>query len=469
MFLKEMTAERGAFAKEPSSNTTYPMKSMHLRSMQDLLRHTMGMSHTAAATTAFRAQRHDHPRSYMRKFLQAAIKDQIDEYRMQNFAKFGLDIEVLPTPNAKRMKLPVEHFGEATIGYHSYSFCPKHNAEPSKTLRVRLHQGGIQVHFCAYWRPLSAYLNEVSTDWTYSAAPSTELSRQCYWWMSNGKSFDIMNLPGEIRNAIFDFAFPAEAHPFHASECAKRGRLVPNFGHSHTALMRTNKQLYQEASDRFYKMTTFTIGNRQLFSKTLNNRFLRDRLRHVRLSLTHSEYLDLFSSKPWDLSTKPYAKWQLREMPNLTSLEIHIGAPSRIPTKVWFEGACQITAVNMIMDAAWPSIRGLPVTITGYVKDSQKKAIEAHVQSERNTYALFGAWCRDIGKRCSLSAYDDWVEWMMAEEHGGVRLDGEPCVEAEAGEDNKLQWNCMTTQDLRMVMWCSCEKRCSLDTWDPAD
>jgi hypothetical protein len=233
--------------------------------------------------------------------------------------------------------------------------------------------------------------------------------------------------------------------------------------------MRTNKQLHQEASDRFYKTTTFIIDFRGLFSKTLNNRFLRDRLRHVRLSLTHSEYLDLFTRNAWDASTKPYVKYQLRKMPNLESLEIHFGATSRIATKPWLEGACQRTAVNMIMDAAWPSIRGLPVTITGYVKDSQKKAIEAHAQLERNMYALFGAWCRDVGKRCSLRAYDSWVEWMMAEKQGGVRLDGEPWGEIEDEEDTRLHWNCMSTRDLRALMWCTCERRCALNKWDPAD
>jgi hypothetical protein len=405
----------------------------------------------------------------MRKFLQKAIENQIDEYKMQSFAKFGLDIEVLSTPNAKRMRLLVEHIGKVTVGYHTYTFCPLHNSEPSKTLSVRLYHGRIQVHFCGSWRPVSAYLDELSTEWTYPAAAPLELSRQQRWWDSNGKSFQIMKLPGEIRNKIFDFAFPSEALPFHVSECAKRSRLVPTFGHSYTALMRTNKQLYDEASDRFYKTTTFTIGKRYLFSKTLNNSFLRGRLRHIRLSLTHSEYLDLFSAKPWDESTKPFVKHQLREMSNLTSLEIHISPPSRVPTKTWLEGACQRTAVDMIMDAAWPSIRGLPVTITGYVKDSQKKAIEAHVKSERNMYGLYETFCRDIGKPCSLGAYDSWVEWMMAEKARGVRLDGEPWPEVEADEDNRLQWNCMSTQDLRMLMWCSCEKRCCLEEWDPAD
>ena len=471
--VEDMTAAPPKSTQEPSPNTAPKMKSKHMLSVRDLLRNQMGMSDTAASATALRAQRNDPPTAFMRKFLHAAIENQIDEYKKQSFAKFGLDIAVFPTPNGMRLKLLVEHFGEVTVGYHSYTFRPNHNAEPLKTLRVRLFHGGIQVHFCGSWQPISAYLDEISTDWTYPAPQHLELERQYYWWRSNGKSFEITKLPGEICNAIFDFAFPSEAQPFPSSRCLKRGRLVPTYQRSYTALMRTNRQLYQESSDLFYKTTTFSIGHQKLFSKTLDNRFLRDRLRHVRLSLTHSGYLDLFSSKDEDFSTKPCVKHQLREMSNLTSLVIHINPPSRITEKVWLEGACQKTAVNMIIDAAWPSIKGLPVTITGSVKDSQKKSIEARVRSERTLYLFFEAWCRDVQKSCSLRAYDAWMEGMRAEEQGGVRLDGETCADVRETETETetetLWWKNMSTQDLKLDLWCTCEKRCSADDWDSAD
>jgi hypothetical protein len=231
--------------------------------------------------------------------------------------------------------------------------------------------------------------------------------------------------------------------------------------------MRTNKQLSREASNWFYNTTTFTFDYCHLFSKTFNKRnpFLRDRVHHLRLSLDHSEYLDLFSPQAWKVFTKPYVKRQLREMINLKGLEIHFRAPSRIATKTWLEGACQKAAINMIIDAAWPSIKCLPVTISGYVKDSQKREIEARVQSERDAYALFEAQCRKIGKHCSLLVYDRWVNGATAEEkeQGGVRLDAEPWAAVDAEESEALQWTCMSNQDLREIMWCTCENHCCLD------
>ncbi|GAB7332314.1 hypothetical protein MBLNU13_g04145t1 [Cladosporium sp. NU13] len=467
MFLKDTIAEHDKPSQTPSHNTTHGLKSMQMLSVLHLLRDRMGMSHAAASDVAILLPKHDSPGAYMSTFLHAAIEEQIDEYRKQSFAKFGLEISVYPSHNARQMELYVEHFDRVTVGYHSYVFKIQHNNTPKKAMHVRLHRGSIQVRFCDSWQPLSAFLDEIRTAWTYPESLELQLDRQYKWWSANGKFFEITKLPGEIRNAIFDSVFPSEEHPFPTSK--KNNRLAPKYQHSYTALMRTNKQLNQEASDRFYRTTTFLIEHPPLFSKKLNKGIRLDRLRSVQLSLDHSQYLDLFSTKPWAVSTKPYVKRQFREMSNLESFEIHFSAPSRIATKTWLEGACQKAALDMIMDAAWPSIRGLPVIVTGYVKDSQKKAIESHIRSERSRYASFEAFCRDIGKRCSLHAFDSWVEWMMAEKQGGVRLDGEPLVEKEGEGSERLEWNNMATQDLRELMWCSCEKRCSLDDWDPAN
>ena len=469
MFLKETTAGPHDLLQKLPSTMSPKMNSEQLSSILHLLRDKMGMSHAAASDIALHVSKHNSPVAYMSTFLHAAIEEQIDEYRKQSFAKFGLMVSVFPTSKAKCIELFVEHFDKITVGYRSYVFNIQHNNTPEHPLHVRFHRGSIQVRFCSSWQPISAFLDEISTTWTYPESSDRQLERQYNWWKANGKSFKITQLPGEIRNAIFDCAFPAEAQPFPSTR--KNNLVAPTFQRSYTALMRTNKQLHQEASNWFYNTTTFTIDSRHLFSNTLHdkNHFLRDCLRHVRLSLTHSEYLNLFSPKYRDISTTPYVKHQLRKMSNLKSLEIHFQAPSRFATKTWLEGACQKTAIDMIMDAAWPSIRGLPVIIAGYVKDSQKKAIEAHVQSERRMYALYEAFCRDMGKQCSLHAFDSWVEWMMAEKQGGVRLDGEPWIEDEGEGSERLDWNNMTTQELRELMWCRCEKRCSLDNWDPAD
>jgi hypothetical protein len=65
------------------------------------------------------------------------------------------------------------------------------------------------------------------------------------------------------------------------------------------------------------------------------------------------------------------------------------------------------------------------------------------------------------------------MEGMRAEEQGGVRLDGETCADVRETETETetetLWWKNMSTQDLKLDLWCTCEKRCSADDWDSAD
>lgn len=449
----------------PPPTMPLPARFEQLKSINKFLKHTLGMTKVAAAATTLRWERHDSQAADMSTFIHNAIESQIDDYRKQSFSKFGIEIAVFPPAKAKRQKVYVQHFGNVVVGYHSYEFQPNHNTKPSKTLRVHIFQGTVQVHFCGSWQPVSAYLDEVGTHRTYKDSPQNELDRHYYWWRANGKSFDIMKLPGELRNAIFDSVFPSEARPFPASRCRGRGPMVPTYRHPCTALMRTNRQMRREAGDRFYQMTTFLIEYRQLFSPTLNNRILAERLRHVRLELTHSGYLDLFHFEREDETTEPYVTHRLRDLSNLTSLEIHIAPPSRATEKTWLEGACQKTAVDLIVNAAWPSIRGLPVTFTGFIKDNQKKAIQARVQAEKALYDYFKAYSLASGNSSFLRDYHEFADKMMAEEQGGVRLDGR----AWGDEKEKAEWECVSGEDLEAALWCSCKTRCTWEEWDPRD
>lgn len=341
MLFKEMTAEHYGVSQTLLSTKSHDLKMKQTSSVLNLLREKMGMSHAGASDVAMHVPKYNPPAAYFSTFLHAAIQEQIDEYRKQTFSKFGLVVSVYPSRNAKQMEVSVEHFGRVTVGYHSYTFNVQHNKTPEKAMHVRLHRGSIQVRFCGSWQPISSFLDEIGTEWTYPECMKSQLRRQHDWWNANGKFFEITRLPGEIRNAIFDFVFPSEAQPFPTSK--KNDRLAPTYQHSYTALMRTNTQLSQEASDWLYQRTTFSIEHPPVFPRRLENGFPLYRLRRVRLALGHSQYLDMFSGKPWIMSDQPYVKRQFREMSNLECFEVHFSAPSRIATKTWLEGACQST------------------------------------------------------------------------------------------------------------------------------
>lgn len=436
-----------------------------LKAIQDLLRTVLGMSAKSAAATSWKWQTSGSQPAHASLFIHKAIERQIDEYRAQDFDKFGIEIAVYPATNAELIEVQLPSIGKLAIGYDIYVFRSCHNEQPPKSLRVRLSRGNIQVSFCGSWHPISAYLDEIATNRTLDYESQLDYDRQYYWWRTNGKTFNIMKLPGELRNAIFDFAFPDEAHPFPTNKCRNRRFMLP-FDHSCTALMKTNRQLHAESSERFYQTTTFLLEHRQLVNKVLNNKFLTTRLRHLRLDLTHSAYLDLFHYRPQDTESHTYIKRQLRELTDLQSLEIHIQAPSRIAEKSWLQGACQKKAVKMIIEAALPSIRGLPVTFTGYLKDSQKADYQDRSAAARESYLGFKAFTLAAGVDSSLSAFDDLAERMESEERGGVRVDGQEWGPAPPPD---FEWTGMTLSGLRDAMWCSCKTRCRRDTWDPTD
>jgi hypothetical protein len=435
--------------------------------IRDLLRNTLGINKIATSHTIHKLKKQKTQKDqidYMGNFVHDAIIAQIDEYRNQSFAKFGLEIAVYPPKSAEHIVHPFGTFGEVIIGYVSYSFRHLHNEEPTKKLPVRITRGTVLVFFCHSWQPVSAYLDGVGTDRTKEQPRHLQLDQQYHWWRSNGKSFNISKLPGELRNAIFDCVLPHETRPFLNDKCRKRGPIVPTFKYPCTALMLTNKQMHREATDSFYHMTTFLIEHRQLFDKTFNKYIIKARLRHARLDLTHWGYLSLFQFQHKGLSSKPFTKYQLREMSDVTRLEINIQPPSRIAEKTWLEGACQKTVVHIIFEVAWPSIKGLPVTFTGYIKDSQKKAFEAHLKAERDSYEIFKACCLGHDTLGSLHSYDDFVRRTIAEEQGGVRLDGKPWED----QVEEVQGSGLSAQDLEIALECECELECTLEGWNQA-
>lgn len=117
------------------------------------------------------------------------------------------------------------------------------------------------------------------------------------------------------------------------------------------------------------------------------------------------------------------------------------------------------------MNAAWPSIRGLPVTFTGFIKDSQKKAFRARVQAEKEPYDYFKACSLASDDSSFLRNYNEFANKMMAEEQGGVRLDGKAW-----GEENKVaDRGYVSGEDLEAALWCTCKTRCTFEEWDPKD
>lgn len=270
-----------------------------------------------------------------------------------------------------------------------------------------------------------------------------------------------MKLPAEVREMIFEHVWGTviEPYPTNSSwKLTKLGKMSRKLRMPNTKLLLTSRQVAAEASNILYMRTSFHIQHYGVLKALTSNIEQRSRIRHLELALSHDEFTTLFSTEHIRRDRKAGTEqvgfgWPalaLRSM-KLSSLRLVIGAPSLVPKSGKFDGACQRIAVEMIMEAAWPIIRGHPLGLAGYVKDAQRDVYCARnlLETER-IQALQkkrAAWGLPEG---SLPEYDEEID----DEVGGVPLDwSEPETTPEK----------MPSQQLSLV--CHCDPPCTEETW----
>jgi hypothetical protein len=449
----------------------------------------MGMTKSALAAFSLKFRRSGYDTATLSEMLRDVISHEIEVYRKQTYATFGMVILVDASgsedPDSKVRKLePIELtlplFGKVTVGYRQYEFAPYHNEHPWETIDVRLHLGRIQVNFCGSWQPVSAYLDEIGTDMSEPFNAEQALTRQCEWWKANGKYFDMQKMPVELAEIVADHALPVVAQPNPMHNCRRLSKLAlahiavaqaPK--HMRLALMYVNTRTHDITKRVLYKTKTFLIQHRPILMKTLHTKFLTTNIRNLTLAFSHAAYLHLFRFDPKNVAVPhKYAIPQLREM-KLKTLEIHIGAPSQYAESFLLEDACQVAVVDLIFNAAWPTSKGHPLKISGWVKDSQKKRIDALAKAEQLAYEKWAA-CKKAatGEVAVVGQYDVFVARMIGEEQGGVRLDGEPWddddddeLEGKRGMGLGLMDRLTAAGGLKHYLDCKCATKCSAADW----
>lgn len=419
-----------------------------------LLQNHMGMERQAAASIVSDWHRSNSPAGFASTFMVQAIQHQIDLFRKQSFAKFGITVAVFPSDGTRSLKVRLPHFGWIQVGHRRYTFATHHNEQPAKSLSVRLFNGTIEVLFCNTWQPVSAYLNEVNTEPTYALSPERAWDAQFRWWKTNGKKFNFMDLPGELRNKIYDNIIGPVVRPFPADRSRKRSLVyTPDL-----AITRLNRTVRKEANHRLFSTVVFVLENNRLTQRLLHNTICTS-VRHLTLALSHSEYFSLFGLNPdrIDLSIRhSRVLSHLRDM-DLTTLQIHFAPPSKIAEKFWLEGACQKSVIEHTLEAAWASIKGHPLELTGSVNRRQKDKFESRSRKARKEFEAWKALkLAATGEPGSLREYDEYLKKLIAEPVGGVMLEGGACVE-EAAE---AQRDVMSFGDFTDSLKCGCKRNC---------
>lgn len=461
-------------SSNPSEESPKPQaafnKHAQLMNLIHVLKHTLGMSQSAAGTLAneWRVASDNLKNDIAKWSILRAINYHVDKYKARSFANFSLEVNVYPVTGSPALRLPIAEFegGSLQIGYKLYIF---QVGDTRKVIRVRHQHGTVLVAFCGRFRPISTFLNEF-----HSIAEAIECiegvqvtevpfdSKRAYqtqfdWWLANGKTFRIQDLPGELRNIIYGHVFGSSALPYPKHKC----RFNSPTPRANTALMSVSKKLHSEASHIFYKDTTLRLEHGILTKKLLSNKHLRPKLSNLTLALTHSNFFDLFHfDVDTDAPEPDYALRPFREI-NLSRLVFHLAAPSRVADREYIEGACQKAVVERIFEAAFPSIKGHPVIITGCIKDSQKAIISSRLDAAHQAFTKWSALKSvDEGDAApKLSEYDAFMRNLANEPTGGVSLDdGEARIE---DVDANAEASFITSPSLV----CLCEVKCRRKGW----
>lgn len=397
------------------------------------------------------------------EYIADAIRKDIQKYRTESFDNFGIQVQVYPVPSA----FEVYDKKGTWIGFNQYVF-DAYGSAPKEMFVTVDHKWNVKVRYLGAWRPVSAYLQNVKPRHAWDdSTPKQDIMhlrwrQQADWWKENGKVFPLMKLPVEVREMVFDHVWGPKIEPYPTNssrKLTKMGKLSRQARMPNAAILRVSRRVAAESSNILYLRTPFLIEHYGVLKAFTCNIDQRNLILHLELAYSHDDFMHLFSTDHIrrDKKTKEevvgygYPALALRSM-KLNTLRLTIAAPSLTTKSGKFDGACQKIAVDMIMDAAWPIIRGHPLELRGYVKDFQRKIYEARDVLERKRIQ---AWQK---KRAtwglSEGSPEEYDEDMEDDEVGGVFLNGSrPEIEPEEMPD--VEWN----------LECRCDPKCREETW----
>lgn len=413
--------------------------------------------------------------------VHAQVRQTVEAYRLSSYEAFAFEMTIRP---AEKEAQGNSH-GVGYTGTHFFHFQPYSKEERKVVVRLNSQDTSI-VEICFQrkggrhttpWRPLLAYLRQQPI----VCNPNRDLSinhqdhfklrnrHQSDWWAANGKRFKFLELPRELRNLIYTYCIGPRIEPFPAWKLRQRtGLHVTTVVHE--GLLYVNKQVSGEMQEQIYSLTEFLVVHEDLLSGLVQNRaFPIERLRHLTLAFEHKNFFKFFgltivndavasdgvaatvdqqeqAAEPQCLAWPSRARvcfWDMK----LLSLNLAMPLPFALTDWAGGEHDCQRKVVDLMLEAAWPFVRGQPVTVTGYAKSDQKAAFEkkaAQAYEERHRADQEGS-----------QACDD-------DEDGGVKLDGSETVEVE----QSLELEHVISANLPLT--CQCKRSC-IDDWSPDD
>lgn len=281
---------------------------------------------------------------------------------------------------------------------------------------------------------------------------------------------NLLKLPLEIREMIYEYLFPDVIHPYPSASCrhltglgsAALARLNPD-----VAALLVNKQYYTEASEVMFRRSRFCIDFLGLLSRLSQSKSL-PRIARMVLILESDDYIKLFDDeqtyKGASFARLPTAS--IFSKMNLRRLELCLVYPA--PSRIERDDYCQRITVNLVLRTALPYVGWHPVKVYGYLKLDQKRSFEAKCAAMRkrcvplifpsgdflltNTPFRYLDWVNLKPLGCESGLPSEFLEWerddggvALVESSGRSYYDDEVEISGEEG--------------------CRCQETCSSFSW----
>jgi len=357
---------------------------------------------------------------------------------------------------------------------------------------------GIQVASGYGSMSLSHWLDKNCIDLT--AGPSS-METQSAWWMANNGSFPLLRLPMEVRESIYLASCGWVIQPGAAKRTVSDNR---NSGFKNILL--ANKQIYEECRSTIYNYATWLFTRQIHIHRSLKDPHLSLRnVRRIELSFSHCDFMKFFGWELHDNSSR-WAQlpsmasfveaierekqlwgnldaWELRKM-DLRCLVINLPHPNRVEGELSRprSSGCHSDTIKMILNHAWPMINGLPINLTGYIREKDKVVWQEHAKEALKRRLSWENRRAELGlpRGDGDDGWDDNddTERNHAEEiqQGGVEI--KEVVENNRGfkpRPKKARPWTMSFIPAFISQWkddpvCKCEEKCDkMDSWVPIE
>ena len=339
-------------------------------------------------------------------YIVGKLNGDVGFFRSQSIRTQSMHVGFEKVPEAQPLHDAEGHF----LGFDMYDFLNWADGSRKRT-RVRVEANGdVRVQHLGRWAPVSAWLaglrapKDPALDMEPAVRAQHRAGELWDWWKTTGKVFRILDLPTELREAIYGFHWGSRIEPFPGARCR---RLPPLEIRRRLAAMPSprclylNRQMYSEARGLLFAQVQFFVEHDAVLQRitrgTQNGQGRPLPIRQLRLYLREEELVAIFQQAGRTARA-------LREMP-LTRLCLQfwhhnhneVVAAGRVleVEPAWKQR--QDASVQRTWDAAWPFIRGHPIELAGCVSPAQRKALMEVNQVERARIAAWRDWRKSTG------------------------------------------------------------------------